>query len=258
MESNANNGLITRVWGSSGWTFNHAITFGYPVNPTEEQKKDYKDYFFSLGKVLPCSFCRESYTNFITTGDSKLTDDDLKNRESLTKWFYRVHNTVNNKLGVDYCVTYDDVVKRYESFRAQCNKDPHVKGCVSPLDYKAFSFRKLNLLDCPVITLEKANVFIELAKKRGIEEDLFCFIKLAEYLKGDINELKKQESWDYRNKYCQKQIKYMRENGIQSIESSGIYEGTPTIDELRLIMFLCSNLNKYELDQCFDKCVKIL
>ena len=38
-----NNGLITKIWGEAGWTFNHAATFGYPLEPTEEQKIKYKN-----------------------------------------------------------------------------------------------------------------------------------------------------------------------------------------------------------------------
>src|SRR5579872_2512487 len=85
---NRNNGLITKIWGSSTWTSNHAITFGYPIEPNEQQKKDYHDYFVLLGKVLPCKYCRDSYNTFITSGDSKLTNADLESRETLTKWFY--------------------------------------------------------------------------------------------------------------------------------------------------------------------------
>jgi len=258
MTSNSNNGLITRVWGSSGWTFNHSVTFGYPLNPTEEQKQQYRNYFVSLGNVLPCSYCRVSYSKIISTGETELTDADLNDRESLTKWFYRVHNAVNGKLGVDYAVTYDDVAKRYESFRAKCSNDPHIQGCVSPLDYKAFSFRKLNLLDCPIITLDKVKVFLRMAKQRSLPNEYYSFIELAEYIKGDVSELKKLSSWDHRNRFCQMQIKSMRENAIPSIESKGPYKGTPTLDELKLIMFLCSNLNRTELDECHARCVEII
>ena len=79
-----NNGLITKIWGQVGWIFNHSVTFGYPIQPTEEQKQQYKQYFISLGHVLPCRYCRESYHNFITSGPTALTDDVLESRESLT------------------------------------------------------------------------------------------------------------------------------------------------------------------------------
>lgn len=243
-----NNGLITKVWGEPTWTSNHAITFGYPIKPTEQQKKEYKDYFISLGNVLPCRYCRESYREFITTGDTALNNDVLKGRDTLTEWFYRVHDSVNKKLEIEYAVTYGDIVDKYESFRAKCGPAKStVKGCVAPLDYKAMSFKKLYYHDCPVVPLEIIKPFVELAKIRGVDELYFSFMDLAIKLNGDFNKLKKQESWPYRNKYCFKIIKKMRINGTPSIEQSGKWAGTPTIDELRLMMFLSSNLNKTEL-----------
>jgi len=38
-ESNINNGLITKIWGPPTWDCLHSFTFGYPVHPTDEQKK---------------------------------------------------------------------------------------------------------------------------------------------------------------------------------------------------------------------------
>ena len=254
---NRNNGLITKIWGSSTWTSNHAITFGYPVEPTDQQKKDYRTYFESLGKVLPCRYCRDSYNNFIVTDDTKLTDADLESREALTRWFYRVHNRVNNKLGVDYGVTYEDLVNRFESFRAKCgNTDPAVKGCISPLDYKAFSFKKLYQLDCPIISYEKIQPFLRLAQLRNLNRSLFRFVELADALNGDFAELKKSSCWEYRNKICQHFIKLMREEAIPSIEPGGKWQGTPTVPELILILFLCSNLNKDEIGKCMDTIIE--
>jgi hypothetical protein len=243
-----NNGLITKIWGSPGWTFNHSVTFGYPLEPTNEQKMKYRNYFTSLGDVLPCRFCRESYQKFITTGDTALTDDVLTNRTTLTKWFWRVHEAVNKKLEMDYGVTYDDLVNRYESFRAKCGKPSKTaNGCVAPLDYKAFSFKKLYYCDAPIVSLDVAKPFIKLAHDRGLDEEYFIFLDLVYRLDGDFSKLKKQTCWSERNKYCQKQIRYMRENGISSIETDGEWVGTPTIDELKLLMFLSSNLNRSEL-----------
>jgi hypothetical protein len=249
-----NNGLITKIWGGPGWIFNHSITFGYPLEPTEEQKAKYKNYFISLGDVLPCRLCRESYKKIINTGDTALTDDVLKNRETLTKWLYRVHEAVNAKLEIDYGITYDEMVDRYESFRAKCGVPELTnKGCVAPLDYKAFSFKKLYYVDAPIVPLEMVKPFIRLAKIRGINNQYLAFIKLAKKLNGEFARLKNLECWQERNKWCQQQIKYMRENAIGSIEEKGIWKGMPTIDELKLLMFLSSNLNRSELIMVLSK-----
>ena len=48
---NSNDGMVTNVWGPSLWHVLHTISFNYPVNPTEEQKQQYKDNIDS-GKKL--------------------------------------------------------------------------------------------------------------------------------------------------------------------------------------------------------------
>lgn len=248
-----NNGIITKIWGGATWTANHAITFGYPINPSYEQKKNYKNYFIMLGEVLPCLYCRNSYKEFISSGKTKLTDDVLNDRNSLTKWFYDLHNAVNNKLEIDYGVTYEDVVNKYESFRARCNEKNIVpSGCTVPLDYKAFSFRKLYCSDAPIISINIAKKFIKIAKLRGINKKYFIFLKLVIYLNNDINELKKQKCWESRNLLCCKIIQYMRKNAIPSIETNGSWMNTPSLYELLLLMFLSSNLGKSDLLKMTD------
>ena len=253
-----NNGLITKIWGGPGWIFNHAVTFGYPINPTPEQKTQYYTYFTVLGNVLPCRYCRESYIKFITEGDTALTDNVLSSRDTLTKWFYDIHERVNDKLEVDYGVTYSETVAKYESFRAKCGKpDKEVKGCIAPLDYKAFSFKKFYEMDAPIIPHTLVDPFINIASSRGLVSEFFTFNELAKILNYDIVKIKSLDCWVLRNKYCQYQIRYMRENAIPSIETSGEWAGTPTIDELKLIMFYSSNLNFSELEKSKLVAIKI-
>ena len=44
LDDNKNNGLITKIWGPAMWESIHCIAFGYPIEPTEEQKQNYKNY----------------------------------------------------------------------------------------------------------------------------------------------------------------------------------------------------------------------
>ena len=178
----------------------------------------------------------------------------MRNRDTLTKWFYLVHEAVNKKLGIDYGVTYDDVVCKYESFRARCSPvsaiNDRALGCVAPLDYKAFSYKKVNQIDCPIYPLRISKPFIMLAKARGIDPHLFKFYNSISGCGGDFFEIKKTEDWAARNKYCHEQIVRMRESAIKSIETDGQWHLTPTIDELKLMIHLSSNLNKKEIADC--------
>lgn len=262
---NRNNGLITKIWGGPGWIFGHSVTFGYPIIPTAEQKISYKNFFTLFGDVLPCRYCRESYVKFISEGDTKLTETTMKSRWTLTKWFYDIHEAVNKKLGVDYGVTYEDLVNKFESFRARCTPDvtdktnptnptiPKPQGCVAPLDYKAYSYRKINQFDCPIFNLELSEPFIRLAKIRGLNAKYFGFYELIREVGGDYTQIKKTNKWTKRNYYCRRQIVKMRELAIGSIETEGKWADTPTIDELKLLVHLSSNLNKIELSQCVRK-----
>lgn len=144
VDPNVDNGIMTKVWGPAGWLFLHCITFGYPyaINPDNEahntKKQDYYNFFYYLGKVLPCRYCRESYDDFFKQLDLY---NSLKTRKDLTKWLYDMHNKVNHKLGVPECniPTFEDVINQYEEYRAKCKKTTEEereinkkKGCLAP------------------------------------------------------------------------------------------------------------------------------
>jgi len=148
LNKNVDNGLMTRLWGPSGWLFLHCVTFGYPfkidpTNPEHLQKQnDYYRFFYYLGKVLPCKYCRNSYDEFFMK-TSPLRS--LGTRADLTKWLYDVHNLVNDKLGVPACErpSFNEITERYESFRAACKpltekerNDKAGKGCIAPASGK--------------------------------------------------------------------------------------------------------------------------
>jgi len=79
--------MDTRFWGPSGWEFLHQITFAY------EPGQHVKELFEMLPYVLPCKFCRASLTVYM-----RADPIDLTSREALSRWLWRIHNAVNNKL----------------------------------------------------------------------------------------------------------------------------------------------------------------
>ena len=141
MKDNKQNGMVTKIWGPPGWLFLHSVTFGYPETITTENKDiatHYKDFFNSLGNVLPCKYCRDSYNKYI----SELpVEYFLKSRKDLTKWLYLIHNKVNEKLGVPGCdiPSFEELENKYEKYRASCKQtttgersDRIINGCVVP------------------------------------------------------------------------------------------------------------------------------
>lgn len=136
----SNDGMLTAVWGPSLWHTLHVISFNYPINPSNMEKKNYKNWVKSLKYILPCKYCRINLVkNF---KQLPLTIKDMKNRETFSRYIYNLHELVNKMLGKHSGLTYCDVKERYEHFRARCGKRTTVKkikkksedGCIEPLN----------------------------------------------------------------------------------------------------------------------------
>lgn len=245
----ANNGMITKIWGSAGWLFNHTVTFGFPLQPTDQQREDYLAYFRLLGEVLPCGYCRDSYRRFIEEPDTRLDRRVVENRETLTRWFYQIHEKVNRKLGLRYLITFADVVRRYESFRARCTGGHQALGCTDPLR-RGYSFREAKREAAPVIPMALAAQYLRMAEIRGLdlETDGAWYRAVRERVDdNDLWSLVETPLWEARDEHCVEIIRYMREHGIPTLEAEGPWQGYPTREELLLILHLCSQVNLEEL-----------
>lgn len=127
-------GFLTSVWGPALWHSLHTISFNYPVNPTTEDKNNYKDFIISLKNILPCKHCRMNLNkNF---KQLPLTMSDMKNRDTFSKYIYNLHELINKMLHKKSKLTYCDVRELYEHFRSRCT-DTDIKtmekGCTQPL-----------------------------------------------------------------------------------------------------------------------------
>ena len=47
-------GMITSIWGPNIWHYLHTLSFNYPIKPTLENKKYYKEFIINLQYTLPC------------------------------------------------------------------------------------------------------------------------------------------------------------------------------------------------------------
>lgn len=144
----SNDGMLTTIWGPGIWHYLHTMSFNYPVNPTSEDKRHYRNFVLELKYVLPCGKCRKNLVK--TLKKHPLNMSDMKSRETFSKYVYDLHEYVNKMLNKKSGLSYDDVRERYEHFRARCvfpvkqmkrctrnktrkgSKTPD-KGCVVPL-----------------------------------------------------------------------------------------------------------------------------
>jgi len=141
----AGDGMQVSIWGPAMWHFLHTMSFNYPVNPTNQNKKHYKDFIYNLRNVLPCKYCRINLTNNLK--QKPLLMCHMKSRTTFSKYVYELHELVNKMLGKKSHLTYCDVRERYEHFRSRCTKEkPKIftfkhsqtrkrkeKGCTQPL-----------------------------------------------------------------------------------------------------------------------------
>ena len=147
---NSGDGMLTTVWGPSLWHTLHTISFNYPVNPTNEDKRNYKNFMCSLRHVLPCKYCRLNLKNNFKS--LPLNTKVFQNRETFSMYIYELHELVNKMLKKKSNLSYCDVKTRYEHFRSRCtgdkidkvwklkqirktikNKSKKEKGCTTPL-----------------------------------------------------------------------------------------------------------------------------
>jgi hypothetical protein len=119
MNLNSKNGFKTSVWGPCVWKFLHMVTMNY--NP--KFKKEYKLFFTSLQFILPCKHCRVNYSKKLNN-KFKLTNQVLKNRLTLSKWLFMLHNQVRIDTGkhLIYKNTkkdFEQMLTNYSKFRAR-------------------------------------------------------------------------------------------------------------------------------------------
>ena len=116
----AGDGMMTAVWGPSLWHYLHMTSFNYPTNPTEKDKKHYREMILNLQHTLPCKYCRINLCKNFKTLPLKMCH--MKNRDTFSRYVYQLHEVVNKMLGKSSGLTYCDVRERYEHFRARCTK----------------------------------------------------------------------------------------------------------------------------------------
>ena len=114
-------GMLTTVWGPSMWHFLHTMSFNYPVVPTADDKKHYRDFILSLRYILPCKYCRQNLTNNLKA--KPLTMSDMASRDTFSRFVYKLHETVNKLLKKSSGLSYCDVRERYEHFRSRCTDE---------------------------------------------------------------------------------------------------------------------------------------
>tara|TARA_B110001450_G_scaffold146406_1_gene136819 strand:- start:4681 stop:5109 length:429 start_codon:yes stop_codon:yes gene_type:complete len=95
MSLSGKSNINPNLWGPYFWQTFHFTAFGYPENPNEEDISAYKNFYIHFMKILPCDKCSISSQEIINVND---LENALKSRETLIRWSYNFHDSVNKKL----------------------------------------------------------------------------------------------------------------------------------------------------------------
>ena len=139
-------GLSPLGWGREAWHFIHLVALTYPPQPSEEDKKEYLQFFESLQNVLPCEVCAIHYREKIKVNPPKLT-----NQKDLFEWTVDIHNSVNKDNGKK-TLTYEQAFAEINNNLKNRNQKPDysflVKGVslsvsiITMISLFAYSIRK--------------------------------------------------------------------------------------------------------------------
>lgn len=90
--------MNTSAWGPASWRSMFFIAAGYDLNESPKSVKDprYKQYLKTIGYVLPCKYCRDSYEKFYESMDIQRYLDMPSC--GLIRFVYDMKNLVNAKL----------------------------------------------------------------------------------------------------------------------------------------------------------------
>jgi hypothetical protein len=125
-------GMLTSVWGPPMWHYLHTMSFNYPIDPTPEDKKHYRDFIINLQYVLPCKYCRMNLTNNFKKKPLQMCN--MASRDTFSRYVYELHEIVNKMLHKTSHLSYCEVRERYEHFRSRCTEEKP----------KIFNFKKTN------------------------------------------------------------------------------------------------------------------
>jgi hypothetical protein len=97
------------------------MSFNYPVEPTIEDKKYYREFVLNLRYVLPCKYCRMNLKTNLK--QLPITMTVMKNRDSFSRYIYNLHELINKMLNKKSNLSYCEVRERFEHFRSRCTDE---------------------------------------------------------------------------------------------------------------------------------------
>ena len=103
--------INSEIWGPDAWSFIHYVALGYPTNPSDQDKENYKNFYNNIQNILPCSKCSKNYIRHLK--DFPI-ENSLINNQELFKWTIDIHNEVNKELN-KRVYSYQEITNKYNT-----------------------------------------------------------------------------------------------------------------------------------------------
>lgn len=84
------------VFGPRIWSLVHTMAATYPIVPTFYEKEQMKFLLKGFPALLPCQVCKNSIQEWMVYNAN--LDLIVQNRQTLSEFFFNMHNFVNKKL----------------------------------------------------------------------------------------------------------------------------------------------------------------
>jgi len=103
--------MDANIWGPTTWVFLHLISISYPEKITQEDKKKHINFINAFKEIIPCKKCKNHFKSNLKNEN---LDENLKNRNSYMKFFWRMHNSVNS-ITDKPILEYEKFIKLYQN-----------------------------------------------------------------------------------------------------------------------------------------------
>lgn len=95
VETRYSNASSPEIFGPALWFTLHNASVFYPESPTRYTKISMKNLILNLHVLIPCTTCKEHFSNFIKKVN---LDKVVESKENLFSFFVGLHNYVNFRL----------------------------------------------------------------------------------------------------------------------------------------------------------------
>ncbi len=104
-----------KIWGPHLWYSMHFIALGFPLDASNIDRTNYKNFYINLPNVIPCEECSKHFAKNLNNYN---IDNYLESREKLFEWTVIMHNEVNKLLGKKIW-SVEQALKYYKNFNLE-------------------------------------------------------------------------------------------------------------------------------------------